>query len=255
MKIRPKLVSLVWIWHYNLWIHLSVFKNGLEKKGSRHFCVIFFEGMQDGYKSKRLHQFLYILSLPSACGWVKLLRTEISIIFSPFCLFSPKMVLIFLFSYLWGLYAFWHFFFSVWSNFCDAFLWRIFVMNFLMNLMNFFDEFLDNFLMNFLDEIFGEIFAEFFDEFLDEFLDEFFWRDESFWQIFVTNSFDKFFWQIFDEFFWRFLLTFNLLTIASSRIWVPSILFFYKSKGKNKVKAVWHPSGNRHFKMIFLWKL
>jgi hypothetical protein len=48
----------------------------------------------------------------------------------------------------------------------------------------------------------------------------FFWQ--IFWQILLTNFVDEF----FDEFFFgRFLLTYNLLTIASFRIGVPSILF------------------------------
>ena len=48
-----------------------------------------------------------------------------------------------------------------------------------------------------------------------------------FWQIFWQIFFDEFFDECFDEFwiFGRFSLTYNLLTIASFRIGVPSILF------------------------------
>ena len=61
--------------------------------------------------------------------------------------------------------------------------------------------------------------------------DNFFWR--IIWLFFFDKFFDKlFFWRIFfdnyfDEFlfFSRFCLTYNLLTIASFRIGVPSILF------------------------------
>ena len=81
--------------------------------------------------------------------------------------------------------------------------------------------------------------------FSDEFLlDEFFFDEFLFWRIsffdeffltnffLLTNFFDEFYWRIFfDEFFWRILifrknfLTYNLLTIASFRIGVSSILF------------------------------
>ena len=46
----------------------------------------------------------------------------------------------------------------------------------------------------------------------------------------MTNFFDQFFWKFFFEFwfFGRFFLTYNLLTIASFRIGVPSILFNWK---------------------------
>ena len=51
-----------------------------------------------------------------------------------------------------------------------------------------------------------------------------------FWQIFLMNFltkfFDEFFWRIFWQFFWPIILTYTLLTIASFRIGVPSILFF-----------------------------
>ena len=78
----------------------------------------------------------------------------------------------------------------------------------LMVLMNFFDEiFWWIFLMNFFGRSFWRIFlTKFFDDFFDEFL--------------FTNFFEEFF-------FGRFLLTYNLLTIASFRIGVPSILFFF----------------------------
>ena len=51
--------------------------------------------------------------------------------------------------------------------------------------------------------------------------------DKFFWGIFLTNFFDEF----FDEFFWRnfcqsFWQILYLLTIASFRVGVPSILFF-----------------------------
>ena len=65
---------------------------------------------------------------------------------------------------------------------------------------------------------YGMYFDEFSDEFFGEFSDEFFWR--IFWRIF---------WQIFWQVFWlfgRFSVTYNLLTIASFRIGVPSNLFF-----------------------------
>ena len=51
-----------------------------------------------------------------------------------------------------------------------------------------------------------------------------FWQ--FFWQIFWAN-----FWQIFEELFDNFFtnfLVYNILTIASSRIGVPSILFIIK---------------------------
>ena len=87
----------------------------------------------------------------------------------------------------------------------------------------------------------GNFFVPFSDEFFDEFSDKFFWRiilknlfDKFFWRVSLTSFFDKcldeFFWQIFWQiflmnFWWIFLtnfLTYNLLTIASFRIGVPS---------------------------------
>ena len=85
----------------------------------------------------------------------------------------------------------------------------------------------------------------FFDKFFDEFFWWFFWRNfwRSFWWIFLrtfwwilknsltnffTNFFDEIFYELFDElnFFGIFFYTLNLLTIASFRIGVSSILFF-----------------------------
>jgi hypothetical protein len=70
--------------------------------------------------------------------------------------------------------------------------------------------------------------------------DEFLWRifvtnicDEFLWQIFVTNFCDEFVWRFW--FFGRFFLTYNLLTIASFRIGVPSILFLYRAVYSNKL--------------------
>ena len=88
----------------------------------------------------------------------------------------------------------------------------------------FFDDFYNNF-SDFSEEFFWPIFLtnEFFDEIFDEIFDEFFWR--IFLSNFLTNYFDEF----FDDFFFgRFFFTYNLLTIASFRIGVPSILFFHK---------------------------
>ena len=56
--------------------------------------------------------------------------------------------------------------------------------------------------------------------------DNFFWR---IWRIFCVTFFDECFDEFLTNCFWRFLLTFNLLTIASFRIGVPSILSFYKN--------------------------
>ena len=92
-------------------------------------------------------------------------------------------------------------------------------------LTNFFDQF---FWTNFLDLFFGPIF---WTNFLDQF----------FGLIFRTNLSDHFFWMnFFNDFFQRFFFfstnffffnesfrrIFYLLTIASFRIGVPSILFF-----------------------------
>ena len=68
----------------------------------------------------------------------------------------------------------------------------------------------------FVDEV--DVLTNFFDNLLTNFFDDFLWR-----------FFDEFFQRISRRIFWRFgrfLLTYNLLTIASFRIRVPSILFF-----------------------------
>ena len=108
------------------------------------------------------------LSLPSACGRAKLLRTELCLfVCLTFALFPQWCFL----ELPWGMYTYCEVF--------DQFFWRIF-----------FDQFFyEFFFTNFLYELFLRIF----------------------WQIF----FDKF----FDDFFY-------ILTIASFRIGVPSILFF-----------------------------
>ena len=106
------------------------------------------------------------------------------------------------------------------TNFCNEFLWQIFVTNFC-------DKFLrrifgTNFSTNFCDEFLWLIFVT---NFCDEFL----------WRIFVTNFFDKLLWRIH---FWRFLLTYNLLTNASLRIGVPSILFCGKFRPGRLVETI-----------------
>ena len=59
--------------------------------------------------------------------------------------------------------------------------------------------------------------------------------DKMFWRIFLTNSFGKLFEKIFfDEIlinfdFRQIFLTYNLSTVLSFRIGVPSILFFQKN--------------------------
>ena len=83
---------------------------------------------------------------------------------------------------------------------------------------------LTNFLTNSLTNFFGKFF---FGEFSDEFLMNYKCFDEFFLTNFFDEFVDEFFDKFFDEFlFGRFLLTYNLLTIASFRIGVPSILFF-----------------------------
>ena len=82
-------------------------------------------------------------------------------------------------------------------------------------IVDFFDDF---FCMIFFDIFFYVIFDESLTNFLTKFLTNFF--DEVCW-------FDQFFFWFF---FGRFLLTYNLLTIASFRIGVPAILFFEKIK-------------------------
>ena len=72
--------------------------------------------------------------------------------------------------------------------------------------MKFCDVSFDKFFYEVFDEFFGEFFGELFDKFFDELF---------------SNFFDEF----FDEFFDKFL-TYNLLTIASFRIGVRSILLF-----------------------------
>ena len=73
----------------------------------------------------------------------------------------------------------------------------------------------------------------------------FFLYNTIFWRFFFTNFFYDFFWQIFENFFCRFFwriflknllmnfltnfLTYNLLTVASFRIGVPSILFIHEN--------------------------
>ena len=136
------------------------------------------------------------LRLPSAFGRGKLIRTEIS--GRRFFSCASKLKLFFrrFLELPWGIYTYRSF-------------WRIFWRSFLTNI-------------------------------LDEFFDEFFWQiDEFFWRISKTNilmnsltNFWIFLMNFFDELFDKFLtnfLTYNLLTIASFRIGVPSILFLNKS--------------------------
>ena len=106
---------------------------------------------------------------------------------------------------------------------------------------NFFKVFFPN--KNFLMIFFGDIFWWYFWQIFWWILRRIFWWvffNEFFWQIFIMNYFEDF----FDNFFWRFFLTkffdkifvkvfwqfFSLLTIASFRIGVPSILFLSKMR-------------------------
>ena len=66
-----------------------------------------------------------------------------------------------------------------------------------------------------MKKFFDKVFDEFFDEVVDEFFDE---------------VFDEIFDEFFDNFFWKIFMTSNLLTIASFRIGVPSILFDFWTK-------------------------
>ena len=81
----------------------------------------------------------------------------------------------------------------------------------------FFDEFFWHF--------FWKILTIFLMIFFEEFSDDFFWQ--FFWQIFLTNLLTNFLTDCMTNFLTIFL-TYNLLTIASFRIGVPSILFQYK---------------------------
>ena len=114
---------------------------------------------------------ILFLSLPSACGRAKLLRTQIGItqmeVIYRFCSDLPNKC----FSLLLGV------------------LGRMFLTNLLANIFwrIFFDEF-------FLTNYFEEFFEEFFDDFFDEFFWWLFWR---MFEVFLTN-----FWFFLDEFFW-----------------------------------------------------
>ena len=81
--------------------------------------------------------------------------------------------------------------------------------------------------------------CEFFDEFFDEFCDDEFCDDEFFDdEFFDDESFD-------DEFFLRIFLTYNLLTTASFRIGVPSILFNFKFKfWDSEFQTLWRKIAN-----------
>ena len=95
--------------------------------------------------------------------------------------------------------------------------------------------------------IFWRIFlTNFFNEFFDDFFCWIFSKnffDELFWRTLLSNFFDEFIWRtlltkMFDELFWQSFLTYNLLTIASFRIRVPSILFFQKYNWKYHLSTV-----------------
>ena len=92
-----------------------------------------------------------------------------------------------------------------------------------------------NILTIFFDEVFDEfiwpiILTNFLMDLLTNFFDEYFWR--ICWRIFLMN-----FLTIFN-FLVDFFLTYNLLTVASFRIGVPSILFKVISNGKNHQKII-----------------
>ena len=100
------------------------------------------------------------------------------------------------------------------------------------------------FWVNFLGEFQGWIFWA---NFLVNFFSEFFWEflDELFGWNFSLNFVGEF----FEEFFGNFL-TYNLLTIASFRIGVPSILFFAKTKIQIDIISL---DAKNAFK-LYLWK-
>ena len=116
--------------------------------------------------------------------------------------------------------------------------------------MNFEVPWFDNFFDNFFDDFsFFDKFSltNFFTIFLTKCLDEPFWQFfftnffflriylPSLWQFFLTDFFEGIFWrnfltdffyELFYKFFWRILVFWKIvLTIASFRIEVPSILF------------------------------
>ena len=114
--------------------------------------------------------------------------------------------------------------------FFDVFFDESFWHFFWQTLRLFFDDFFDKLLGYFL-WLFWWFFWWIFEKLFDEFFDQSF--NECFGEFFGVNSFWRIFWRIFfdnffDDFFGRFLLTYNLLTIPSFRIGVPSLLFFQK---------------------------